>query len=167
MPPSYSLGPWHPERVDPYREYQDYVVASRLLLALGHSREVLSLGQYARLRLRRMELARQGRLSQLESLDERLRYGFWSNPLRLREFLRRTAHAPYWASPLAFEALLFPEEQARLAYPGQAGEYYLGWLRLPHLLLDPLAFEEALREQEARAEALPLFLNAFHRVPGP
>ncbi|WP_243030627.1 hypothetical protein [Thermus altitudinis] len=153
--------------MDPYREYQDYVVASRLLLALGHSREVLSLGQYARLRLRRMELARQGRLSQLESLDERLRYGFWSNPLRLREFLRRTAHAPYWASPLAFEALLFPEEQARLAYPGQAGEYYLGWLRLPHLLLDPLAFEEALREQEARAEALPLFLNAFHRVPGP
>ncbi|WP_298628135.1 hypothetical protein [uncultured Thermus sp.] len=153
--------------MDPYREYQDYVVASRLLLALGHSREVLSLGQYARLRLRRMELARQGRLSPLESLDERLRYGFWSNPLRLREFLRRTAHAPYWASPLAFEALLFPEEQARLAYPGQAGEYYLGWLRLPHLLLDPLAFEEALREQEARAEALPLFLNAFHRVPGP
>lgn len=114
-----------------------------------------------------MELARQGHLSQLESLDERLRYGFWSNPLRLREFLRRTAHAPYWASPLAFEALLFPEEQARLAYPGQAGEYYLGWLWLPHLLLDPLAFEEALREQEARAEALPLFLNAFHRVPGP
>lgn len=153
--------------MDPYREYQDYVVASRLLLTLGHSREVLSLGQYARLRLRRMELARQGRLPQLESLDERLRYGFWSNPLRLREFLRRTAHAPYWASPLAFEALLFPEEQARLAYPGQAGEYYLGWLRLPHLLLDPLAFEEALRKQEARAEALPLFLNAFYRVPGP
>lgn len=153
--------------MDPYREYQDYVVASRVLLALGHSREVLSLGQYARLRLRRMELARQGRLDQLESLDERLRYGFWSNPLRLREFLKRTAHAPFWASPLAFEALLFPEEQARLAYPGQAGEYYLGWLRLPHLLMEPLAFEEALREQEARAQALPLFLNAFHRVPGP
>ncbi|WP_114311862.1 hypothetical protein [Thermus caldifontis] len=153
--------------MDPYREYQDYVVASRLLLALGLSREVLSLGQYARLRLRRRELVRQSRLSQLESLDERLRYGFWSNPLRLKEFLKRTAHAPYWASPLAFEALLFPEEQARLAYPGQAGEYYLGWLRLPHLLMEPLAFEEALREQEARAEALPLFLNAFHRVPGP
>lgn len=153
--------------MDPYREYQDYVVASRLLLALGLSREVLSLGQYARLRLRRRELVRQGRLSQLESLDERLRYGFWSNPLRLKEFLKRTAHAPFWASPLAFEALLFPEEQARLAYPGQAGEYYLGWLRLPHLLMEPLAFEEALREQEARAEALPLFLNAFHQVPGP
>lgn len=153
--------------MDPYREYQDYVVASRLLLALGHSREVLSLSQYARLRLRRMELARKGQLVQLESLDERLRYGFWSNPLRLRDFLKRTAHAPYWASPLAFETLLFSEEQARLAYPGQAGEYYLGWLRLPHLLMDPLAFEEALREQEARAQGLPLFLNAFHRVPGP
>lgn len=153
--------------MDPYREYQDYAVASRLLVALGLSREVLSLAQYARLRLRRLEIAQQGRFTQLESLDERLRYGFFSNPLRLKEFLRRTAHAPFWASPSAFEALLFPEERARLRYPGQAGEYYLGWLRLPHLLMDPVAFEEALREQEVRAQALPLFLNAFHRVLGP
>lgn len=153
--------------MDPYREYQDYVVASRLLVALGLSREVLSLAQYARLRLKRMELVQKGWFGRLESLDERLRYGFFSNPLKLKEFLKRTAHAPFWASPLAFEALLFPEEQARLTYPGQAGEYYLGWLRLPHLLRDPLAFEEALREQEARAQALLLFLNAFHRVPGP
>jgi hypothetical protein len=67
---------------------------------------------------------------------------------------------------LAFEALLYPEEQGRLCYPGQAGAYYLGWLRLPALLMDPRAFEEALREQEERQRELPLFLNAFHRVPG-
>ncbi|TBH17417.1 hypothetical protein [Thermus thermamylovorans] len=152
--------------MDPYREYQDYVVASRLLVASGLSREILSLSQYARLRLRRLELAQAGRFAALEALDERLRFGVWSNPLRLKEFLRRTAQAPHWASPLAFEGLLFPEERARLRYPGQAGEYYLGWLRLPHLLMAPRAFEEALKEQEARAEALPLFLNAFHRVPG-
>jgi hypothetical protein len=153
--------------VDPYREYQDYVMASRLLVALGLSREVLSLSQYARLRLLRMELARKGDWQALEGLDQRLRYGFWTNPLRLRDFLKRAPAAPYLASPEAFEALLFPEEKARLAYPGQAGEYYLGFLRLPHLLMDPEGFETALREQEERALALPLFLNAFHRVQGP
>ncbi|WP_234554521.1 hypothetical protein [Thermus caliditerrae] len=153
--------------MDPYREYQDYVVASRLLVALGLSREILSLSQYARLRLQRLKLAREGRFAALEALDERLRYGVWSNPLRLRDFLQKTARAPYWASPYAFEGLLFSEERSRLRYPGQAGEYYLGWLRLPHLLMAPQAFEEVLREQEARAEALPLFLNAFHRIPGP
>ncbi len=155
--------------MDPYREYQDYVVASRLLVALGLSREILSLGQYARLRLKRLELARrvarEGAWQALESLDQRLRYGFWTNPLRLRDFLKRAKDAPYLASPLAFEALLFPEERARLRYPGQAGEYYLGWLRLPQLLMDPQAFEEALREQERRGEALPLFLGVFHKNP--
>ncbi|GAA6734045.1 hypothetical protein YIM1640_11150 [Thermus oshimai] len=152
--------------MDPYREYQDYVVASRLLLARGLGREVLSLAQYARLRLKRLELARAGRFAELEALDERLRYGYWTNPLRLKAFVERTKDAPYWASPEAFEALLFPEERARLRHPGQAGAYYLGFLRLPHLLMAPLAFEEALREQEERAQALPLFLNAFHRVAG-
>ncbi len=154
--------------MDPYREYQDYVMASRLLLALGRTREILTLPQYARLRLKRIELARrvarEGGWRELESLDERLRYGFWSNPLRLKEALKGLMDAPYLASPLAFEELLFPEERARLHYPGQAGAYYLGWLRLPHLLMDPLAFEEALREQERRGEELPLFLNVFHRV---
>ncbi len=153
--------------MDPYREYQDYVMASRLLIARGLSREVLGLSQYARLRLKRLELAASGRLWALEHLDQRLRFGFWSNPLRLKEALRWLGDAPYLESPLAFEALLYPEEQGRLCYPGQAGAYYLGWLRLPALLMDPRAFEEALREQEARAQALPLFLNAFHRVPGP
>lgn len=152
--------------MDPYREYQDYAVASRLLVAQGLSREILSLPQYARLRLRRLELARRGEWGALEALDERLRYGFWTNPWRLKEALKRLGHAPYLASPEAFEGLLFPEEKARLRYPGQAGEYYLGFLRLPTLLMDPEAFEEALREQEARGERLPLFLNAFHRVLG-
>ncbi len=152
--------------MDPYREYQDYVMASRLLIALGLSREVLTLSQYARLRLRRMELARKGAWGALESLDERLRYGFWTNPLKLKEFLKKAPATPYLASPAALEDLLFPEERARLRYPGQAGEYYLGFLRLPHLLMDPVGFEEALREQEERARALPLFLQAFHRVRG-
>ncbi|MGC8876331.1 hypothetical protein [Thermus sp.] len=152
--------------MDPYREYQDYVMASRLLVAQGLSLEILPLSRYARLRLKRMELVKEGRWAALEALDERLRYGFWTNPWRLKEALKLLGHAPYLASLEAFEGLLFPEERARLRYPGQAGEYYLGFLRLPSLVMDPLAFEEALREQEARGEALPLFLNAFHRVLG-
>ncbi len=142
-------------------------MASRLLIAHGLSREVLTLAQYARLRLWRMELAKRREWRALEGLDGRLRYGFWTNPLRLREFLKKAPASPYLASPAAFETLLFPEEKGRLCYPGQAGEYYLGFVRLPHLLMDPVAFEEALREQEERARALPLFLEAFHRVQGP
>ncbi|KGQ23027.2 hypothetical protein [Thermus filiformis] len=143
--------------MDPYREYQDYVMAQRLRVALGLSREVLSLGQYARLRLRVRE-------DPSEGLLERLNWGFWTNPQRLKAFLERHHQAPYLASPSAFEALLFPEERARLDFPGQAGAYYLGFLRLPWLVMDPRAFEEALREQEERGQSLPLFLNAFHLV---
>ena len=152
--------------MDPYREYQDYVMASRLLVASGLSREILTLAQYARLRLKRLELARARRFRELEALDRRLRYGFWTDPLRLREHLHPLRDSPYLADPEAFERLLFPEERARLRYPGQAGEYYLGWLRLPPLLMEPWAFEEALRAQEEKGRALPLFLNAFHLGPG-
>lgn len=141
-------------------------MASRLLVALGLSREILGLREYAKLRLRRYEVTQKGDLRALEALDERLRFGFWSNPLRLKAFLHKAKDAPYLASPEAFEALLFPEERARLRFPGEAGAYYLGWLRLPHLLMDPLAFEEALGEQERRQRELPLFLNAFHRLSG-
>jgi len=68
--------------------------------------------------------------------------------------------------PVPCSAEYIPEERARLRYPGQAGEYYLGWLRLPPLLMEPWAFEEALRAQEEKGRALPLFLNAFHLGPG-
>ncbi|MER3451889.1 MAG: hypothetical protein C4298_04645 [Thermus sp.] len=143
--------------MDPYREYQDYAIAQRLKVALGLSREILSLAQYARLCLKAKETPSEGLL-------DRLNWGFWTDPGRLKAFLERHHQAPYFASPLAFEALLFPEERARLAFPGQAGAYYLGFLRLPWLVMDPLAFEEALREQEEKGAALPLFLNAFHMV---
>lgn len=143
--------------MDPYREYQDYAIAQRLKVALGLSREILSLAQYARLRLKVKE-------TPSESLLDRLNWGFWTDPGRLKAFLEKHHQAPYFASPLAFEALLFPEERARLAFPGQAGAYYLGFLRLPWSVMDPLAFEKALREQEERGRALPLFLNAFHMV---
>jgi hypothetical protein len=32
--------------------------------------------------------------------------------------------------------------------------------------MEPIAFEQAMREQEAWAEQLGLFLDTFHRVPG-
>lgn len=163
--------------MDPYREYQDYVLAHRLRVALGQSLgRLLDLSEYARLRLRRGELvrklvSRQGDpylLAQIEQLTEELNYGFWSNPGTLKAFLRRFAalHIPALSSAEAFEDLLTLEERSRLPQPGLAGRYYLGWLRLPHLVMEPIAFEHAMREQEAWAEQLGLFLDIFHQVAG-
>ena len=162
--------------MDPYREYQDYVMAHRLRVAVGQSPgRLLSLSEYARLRLRRSELvgklvSRQGEpylLLQIEQLTEELNYGFWSNPGTLKTFLRRFAalHIPALSSPEAFEDLLTPQERSRLE-PGLAGRYYLGWLRLPQLVMEPFAFEQAMREQEAWTEQIGLFLDTFHQVPG-
>lgn len=163
--------------MDPYREYQDYVVAHRLRVALGQPPgRLLHLSEYARLRLRRSKLvrklvSRQGDpylLAQIEQLTEELNYGFWSNPGMMKTFLRRfaTLHIPALSSPQAFEDLLTREERSRLSEPGLAGRYYLGWLRLPQLVMEPIAFEHAMREQEAWGERLGLFLDVFHQVPG-
>ncbi|PZA08576.1 MULTISPECIES: hypothetical protein [unclassified Meiothermus] len=162
--------------MDPYREYQDYVVAHRLRAALGQpTGRPLPLSEYARLRLRRSELvrrlvARQGDpylLAQIEQLTEELNYGFWSNPTTMKAFLRRFAplRIPALSSPQDFEGLLTQEERSRLPEPGLAGRYYLGWLRLPQLVMEPLAFEQAMREQEVWGERLGLFLDVFHQVP--
>lgn len=163
--------------MDPYREYQDYVVAHRLREALGHAPgRRYALSEYATLRLRRGELvrklvARQGDsalLSRIEGISEDLSYGFWSNPSVLKGFLCRLSPLAYpvLESPRAFETLLTPGERGRIGEPGLAGRYYLGWFRLPGLVNEPVAFEETLREQEALAERLGLFLDEFHQVAG-
>jgi hypothetical protein len=73
---------------------------------------------------------------------------------------------PLLESPEAFERLLSPTERSRLPEAGLAGRYYLGWFRLPNLVMEPLAFEAALREQESLGERLGLFLDVFNRVVG-
>lgn len=162
--------------MDPYREYQDYVIAHRLRVVLGYvPGKCYSLPEYAALRLRRGELvrklvARQGDsalLSRIEQITEDLSYGFWSNPSVLKGFMRRLSPVvcPVLESPQTFETLLTPNELTRLE-PGLAGQYYLGWFRLPGLLNEPVAFEEALRQQEALSERLGLFLDEFHQVVG-
>jgi hypothetical protein len=163
--------------VDPYREYQDYVMAHRLKEDLGQLPGKLhSLPQYAALRLRRSEnvrqlVARQGDpalLAQIESLSDDLCYGFWSNPGTLKNFLKKLPSVAYpvLENPVDFERLLSSSEYRRMGEPGLAGRYYLGWLRLPHLVMEPLAFEQAMREQEAMGERMGLFLDVFNQVAG-
>lgn len=163
--------------VDPYREYQDYVVAYRLKEELGQiPGKLYSLSEYAALRLRRSEfvrklVARQGDpplLAQIEALSEDLCYGFWSNPGTLKNFLKRLPSVAYpvLESPAEFEKLLSSSEFRRMSEPGLAGRYYLGWLRLPHLVMEPIAFEQAMREQEAMGERMGLFLDMFNQVAG-
>lgn len=163
--------------MDPYQEYQDYVMAYRLREALGQNPgRLYPLNEYAILRLRRSELvrklvARQGDpalLSRIEQITEDLNYGFWSNPGVLKGFLGRLIplQYPVLEGPGGFESLLTHTERLRLREPQLAGRYYLGWLRLPALVGDPPAFELAMREQEAFAERLGLFLDEFHKVAG-
>lgn len=163
--------------MDPYREYQDYVIAHRLREALGYAPgKLYSLAEYAALRLRRSELvrklvARQGDsalLSRIEGITEDLNYGFWSNPSVLKGFLRRLSPEfhPVLESPKAFETLLSGAELERIDEAELAGQYYLGWLRLSGLVNEPVAFEYAMREQEELSERLGLFLDEFHQVAG-
>ncbi|AEB10987.1 hypothetical protein [Marinithermus hydrothermalis] len=160
--------------MDPYREYQDYVMAYRLRRALGLPRRpLLSLAGYAGLRLERNRLAARlveghgtpALLKRLDTLSELLHYGFWSNPEALEAFLHHLPPAapPLLSSPEAFEQLLTPSERRRLLEPGLAGRYYLGWLRLPRAM-DPGTFEAILEEQEGLGQRLGLFLDAFHPV---
>ncbi|ADD27451.1 hypothetical protein [Meiothermus ruber] len=163
--------------MDPFREYQDYVIAHRLREALDFfPGKLYSLCEYATLRLRRSELVRKlvGRqgdpalLSRIEQISDEINFGFWSNPGLLKAFLKRLPpqQYPVLHSPEAFETLLSHTERLRLKEPGLAGRYYLGWLRLPALLDEPSAFEQAMLEQEHLAEALGLFLDEFHKVAG-
>ncbi|MCS7057373.1 MAG: hypothetical protein NZ849_01710 [Meiothermus sp.] len=163
--------------MDPFQEYQDYVVAHRLRVALDFfPGRLYTLAEYATLRLRRGELLQRlircqgdpALLSRIEQISDEINYGFWSNPGVLSSFLKRLHPnpPPLLQSPEGFEALLTPSERHRLAEPGLAGRYYLGWLRLPALLDEPMRFERARREQEALAEQLGLFLDDFHKVAG-
>jgi hypothetical protein len=159
--------------VDPYREYQDYIMAYRLRKALGYVQTLYTLADYAALRLRRGELiqkliARQGDpllLARIEQITEDLNYGFWSNPGILKGFLQRigSGYHPTLSSPENFEELLSPSEHRRI-HATQVGEYYLGWLRLPGLVNEPIAFEYCLQEQERLAEHVGLFLDEFNTV---
>ncbi|RMH54488.1 MAG: hypothetical protein D6684_09620 [Deinococcus-Thermus bacterium] len=163
--------------MDPFREYQDYVMAHRLRVALDFfPGQLYTLSEYATLRLRRSELLQKlvrcqgdsALLSRIEQISDQINYGFWSNPGVLSAFLKRLhpAPPPLLQSPEGFEELLTPNERRRLAEPGLAGRYYLGWLRLPALLDEPLRFELARQEQEVLAERLGLFLDDFHKVAG-
>lgn len=162
---------------DPYREYQDYVMAHRLRLAIGQNPgELLSLPQYARLRLQRGALLKRlvelrgdpELLKQIDDLSLQLNFGFWSNPATLKAFLRPlyALPIPELASAEGFESLLSSSELARISQPLLVGRYYLGWLRLPNLVMEPIAFEQAMRQQESLAEQLGLFLDSFHQVVG-
>ena len=164
--------------MDPYREYQDYVVAYRLREALGYPPgRCYPLNEYATLRLRRSGLVRKlvaqqgdpALLSRIEQITEDLNYGFWSNPGVLRGFLRRLAPIQYPVLEDAhnFESqLLTFSERSRLLETGLAGRYYLGWLRLPALVDDPSSFKHILGEQESQGERLGLFLDEFNKVVG-
>jgi len=155
-------------------EYQDYVMAHRLRGAIGgrvapQSPRLASLGEYARLRLERQDLARKlvrkeiplAGLRQIDLLTEQTHFGFWRNPSEVAAFLRavlRDGGHPLLSNPAAFNTLLSAREVERLgaALPLVA-RFYQSCFHLAAHGIDPAALEQAY----ARVESvrLPLFVD--------
>ncbi|AFZ69005.1 hypothetical protein [Deinococcus peraridilitoris] len=155
------------------REYQDYVLAYRLRVAVGGrvtpADALLSISRYARKRLERQALARAlvnkeiplSGLRDIDRLTSETAFGFWHNPSEVAEFLRaalRQGGHPALGDPGVFAGLFTPDEHQRLGdrlLP--VCEYYLTCLSLAAPGIDPAALEHLY----ARIEAfdLPLFVD--------
>ena len=155
-------------------EYQHYVVAYRLRRALGGSltpdKQALSLGEYGLIRNERQALARQmisrgcppGTLARLETLTDRLLFGFWHNPSQMADFIRaaiRQGGHPALEDPAAFAALLSAAERCRLGAGGlvQVIRHYYACLDLAGLFTSPHGFDAAWAKVEA--ERVPIFID--------
>ena len=155
-------------------EYQHYVVAYRLRSVLGghltpHG-PALKLSEYSLIRNERQALARQmisrgcppGTLAKLETLTDRLLFGFWHNPSQMADFIRaavRQGGHPALEDPAAFAALLSVSERSRLGERGlgRVIRHYHACLDLAGLFTSPHGFDAAWARVEA--ERVPLFID--------
>lgn len=159
-------------------EYQDYLLAYRLRLAVGGRLAPpgppLSLPSYARKRLERQERARamvaardyRPDLLAVERLTDELNFGFWHNPSESVGVLSAVIEAG-GASALESEAhfvdeLLTAEERAALSADEREriGRYYLGLLRASAAYLDAAVFTRLRAEVEPLRAELPLVVRS-------
>ncbi|AWN24595.1 hypothetical protein DKM44_09490 [Deinococcus irradiatisoli] len=155
-------------------EYQQYVLAYRLRRALGGAlspaEAQLSLAAYGLARNERQALARQmisracppGTLMRLETLTDKLLFGFWHNPAQMADFLRaaiRQGGHPALERPDAFAALLSEAEQRRLGVLGvrQVIRHHHACLALAAFQNHPHGLDAAWACIEA--ERVPLFID--------
>ncbi|GHF41352.1 hypothetical protein HNQ07_001486 [Deinococcus metalli] len=155
-------------------EYQEYVLAYRLRVAVGGRVTPrgprLGVGEYAAQRMERQALARSltqrgmdaGQMRRLDDLSDELMFGFWLNPSEVAAFLRaaiREGGHPALGDPAAFAALLTPGERARLGTAGvqRVCAHFLACFTLAAPMLDPDGLSDAFRVIEATRP--PLFLD--------
>ena len=154
-------------------EYQDYVMAFRLRGAIGGKvtpqHPFVSLGEYARLRLERQDLARKlvrkeiplAGLRQIDVLTEKTQFGFWHNSSEVADFLRaaiRQGGHPTLNSSSAFNTLLSAFEVERLGEKlPLVSLHYQACFGLAAPSVHPLSMEAAYARVEAIA--LPLFVD--------
>ena len=170
-------------------EFQGYVLAYRLRRAVGGRvaprGRALTLGEYARKRLERQQLARDlvggglhpRQLGHLDRLSDELMFGFWLNPREVAAFLKGAGlnaagltgtglTGMGWGTPhpalgdsAAFAALLSNNERARLGDLGVrlVVAHHLTCLTLGAPLLDPNDTERVWQRIEATRP--PLFVD--------
>jgi hypothetical protein len=160
-------------------EYQDYVLAHRLRRLLGGSlspKPLLSLGQYAKKRLERQQVARDivmvkplsfERLRRIDELTDELCFGLWRTPFGMTDFLRAAwrvgGHAVLEDAHAFATVLLTAEERGRLPQAGaEVASYAHACLRLAAAAINPDELELALDRVESVARAVPLFLDEFN-----
>ena len=169
--------------VEPLREYQDYLLAYRLRARTGGGLRPtgprLQLWEYARLRLKRQSLARdllgsgdyRQQMGEIDTLTDRINFGFWHNPNETAAMLRRVVEAGgcrALESEQAFVAELLTESERIRLGPGQRrllASYYLGLVRAAAAHLDAAVFTRLRAEVETLRERLPLFFNVADEPP--
>lgn len=154
-------------------EYQDYILAYRLKRQVGGKlspkNPKLTLPEYARMRLHRMELARKlvstgmqaEEFSELDDLTDQMNYGFWYNPRYVSEFLHAVLFAgrdDTFVEEQGFLRLLSPTELQRLG-TGTHDLYrkYSACFRLATPGVDPLVLERIYEIIEK--SHVPLFID--------
>ncbi|MFK7602258.1 hypothetical protein ACI3L1_08615 [Deinococcus sp. SM5_A1] len=156
------------------REYQGYVLAYRLRVAVGGrvtpGGEQLTLPEYAITRIERQDLARSlikrgmgaTQMRRLDRLSDTLMFGFWLNPAEVAAFLRAAIFEgshPALGHPAAFAALLTASERSRLGDSGvqRVCAHHLACLTLAAPMLDPDGLSRAWQRIEDTMP--PLFLD--------
>lgn len=164
-------------------EYQDHVLAYRLRALVGGRLRprgpLLTLPEYAALRLRRQRLARDvvarrdyhAGLREIEDLTERLCFGFWHDPSETVAMLRGVAEVGGCGALDGTDgflaALLTARERARAGADGaRLAGYYLGLVRASAAYLDAETFTRLRDDVERERRRLPMVVDlAVPAVP--
>jgi hypothetical protein len=171
-----KLEPSTLQSVEHLREYQDYLLAYRLRTLIGGSLrpsgKLLTLPEYARLRMERQRLAKgmvgkanyHQDMRQVEQLTDDLNFGFWQNPSETIRIFKRVIEmggCRALESSHSFIEDLLTRREKDVLEPKQkelVATYYLGLFRASAAYLDAETFTRLRGEVDPLREQLPVFV---------